>query len=207
MTLLRLIQTASILAGMTLASLAVNSNPAHADTAQFCVIANNGKTACGPLQAVERACVTTDAGSVVCGKYKSIRAEQAQAETQTPTPNSGYRKELRGVTVLLKSCRRLSSDIKCNLVINTKKESQRVLLRSGQGFSSIVDSAGKTYPSSTLDYSGRNSTVFNPTLSSGVDYVVDLNFENVPGQINQAALVNLSGGGAVMQFRNIPITN
>ena len=68
MTLLRLIQRASILAGMTLASLAVHSNPAHAEDVLACVIASNGKTVCGTLKAIERACITTATGSAVCGK-------------------------------------------------------------------------------------------------------------------------------------------
>jgi|GEM_PF-5422595 len=41
MTLLRLIQRASILAGMTLAGLSIYSNPAHADDAQFCAVTNS----------------------------------------------------------------------------------------------------------------------------------------------------------------------
>jgi hypothetical protein len=82
MTLIRLIQRASILAGMTFAILPVHGNPAQADTPQFCVVASNGKTACGTLKAVERACVTTDAGSIVCGKFKSAREEQAQGQGQ-----------------------------------------------------------------------------------------------------------------------------
>ena len=205
MTLIRFVQRASILVRMTLASLPFHSNPAQAEITEFCIIAGNGKTVCGKSRGIERMCITTNGSNTICGKFKS--AKEGQEEARTPAPSSGYRKESDGVTVLLRSCRRSRSDIKCNLVINTKRESQRVLLRSGQGFSSIVDSAGKTYPSSTLDYSGSNSTVFDSTLSSCVDYVVGLNFENVPGQINQAALVNLIGGYNVMQFRNIPIAN
>ncbi len=91
MTLLRLVHRASILAGMTLASLSIHSNPAHADTPQFCVIASNGKTACGtPLKAVERACVTTDGSNSICGKFKSAREGQAQDEATNPTPIAGY---------------------------------------------------------------------------------------------------------------------
>jgi hypothetical protein len=56
MTLIRFIQRASILAGITFAGVAFHSGSATADTEKFCVIASNGKTACGTLKAVERAC-------------------------------------------------------------------------------------------------------------------------------------------------------
>ncbi len=208
MTLIRLIQRASILAGMTFAILPVHNNPAQADTPQFCVVASNGKTACGTLKAVERACVTTDAGGVVCGKFKSATEGQGQEEARTPTPSSGYRKESDEVTYVLRSCRRSNSDIKCNLAITTRKENKSLRVDSGKGYSSIVDSAGRTYPSSNLEYSGRSQSSINVPLSPGVDYVVDVNFENVPGQITQASLLNITAyTNKVVQFRNIPISN
>ncbi len=208
MTLIRLIQRASILAGMTFASLPFYSNPAHADTPQFCVIASNGKTACGTLKTVERACVTTDNGGSVCGKFKSAREgqeqEPKQEEAKNPTPSAGYRKEVDGITYLLRSCRREDSNVKCNLVITTKKDNKSLYIASGKGYSSIVDSSGRTYPTSTLEYNGSSSTAFNVNLSLGVDYVVDFNIENVPGQITKASLVNISViGGKVIQFRNV----
>jgi hypothetical protein len=43
MTLLRLIQRASILAGMIFAGLSLHSNLAHANDAQFCAITNSVK--------------------------------------------------------------------------------------------------------------------------------------------------------------------
>jgi hypothetical protein len=94
---------------MTFAILPVYNNPAQADTPQICVVASNGKTACGTLKAVERACVTTNAGGVVCGKFKSAREEQEprQEEAKNPAPIAGYRKELDGAIFLLKSCRRV----------------------------------------------------------------------------------------------------
>jgi hypothetical protein len=210
MTLIRLIQRASILAGMTFAVLPVYGNPAQADTPQFCVVASNGKTACGTLKAVERACITTDAGGTVCGKFKSTR-EEGQEEARNPTPSASYRKDSDGVVYLLRSCKRSNSDIKCNLVITTKKERKYLTVSSGKGNSSIVDSAGKTYPSSNLEYNGRNKPSVIELLSPGVDYIVDVNFENIPVQITQASLVNIvpinTAQDKVVQFRNIPISN
>ncbi len=80
MTFIRLIPTASILAGMTCAALAYSS-AARAQTPRVCVVANNGKSACGPIKTIERACVTTDTNSTVCGKFKSIGQEEAQASS------------------------------------------------------------------------------------------------------------------------------
>ena len=210
MTLLRLIQRASILAGMTFASLAVYSNPAHADKPQTCVIASNGKTECGTLTAVERACITPDGKNIICGKFKSATDGQAQRqeEARTPPPSSGARKELGGVTYVLRSCRRSSSDIKCNFVITAKKENM-IDISTGKGKSSIVDSAGRTYPSSSLEYNGDNKQSIYQTMSPGVDYVVDINFENIPGQVTKASLLSIAmySGGGVIQFRNVPFSN
>ncbi len=210
MTLIRLIQRASILAGMTFAILPVYGNPAQADTPQFCVVASNGKTACGTLKAVERACVATDAGATVCGKFKSAREGQAQEprqeEARTPVPSAGYRKESDGINYTLRSCKREESIVKCNFVITTKKENKTGFIRTGKGNSSIVDSAGRTYPSSNAEYNASSNSSFNVPLSPGVDYVVDVNFENIPGQITQASLLNISSL-KVIQFRNVPISN
>ena len=208
MTLLCLIQRASILAGMTLASLAVHSNPAHAEP-EYCIIASNGKTVCGKGKAIERMCVTTDGSNTICGKFKSAKEGQGrgQEEARNSAPSAGYRKELGGITYLLRSCRRSSSDIKCNFVITTKKENKYPSIFTGKGYSSIVDSAGRTYPSSNLEYNAASSSSFSLLLSPGVDYIVDINFENIPGQITQASLLNINNRGKVIQFRNVPLSN
>jgi hypothetical protein len=65
MTLLRLVQRASILAGMILAGFSFHSDPSHADDGQFCVTASNGKTACGKIKIIERLCVTTDGNNSI----------------------------------------------------------------------------------------------------------------------------------------------
>ncbi|WP_295615336.1 hypothetical protein, partial [Chamaesiphon sp. GL140_3_metabinner_50] len=60
MTLIRLIQKASIVAGMTFASLSFHSNPVQAEITEFCIIASNGKTVCGKPRGIERMCITTN---------------------------------------------------------------------------------------------------------------------------------------------------
>jgi hypothetical protein len=206
MTLIRLVQRASILAGITFASLSFHSTSVHADTPQICVIASNGKTVCGTLKAVERACVTTDGSNTICAKFKSAREGQAQDEATNPTPSAGYRKESDGVSYVLRNCRRSSSDIKCNFLITTKKENKNITIHAGQGFSSMVDSAGRTYPSYSFEYNGAITSGVTLNMSPGIDYVVDANFQNIPEQITQASLLNISSG-KVIQFRNVPISN
>ena len=212
MTLLRLVQRASILAGMTFASLSIHSNPAHAEP-EFCIVASNGKTLCGKTKGIERMCITTNGSNTICGKFKSAKEgqEQGQEETRNPAPSSGARKELDGITFLLRSCRRSNSDIKCNFVMKAKK-AKDLVVRSGKGTSSIVDSVGRTYVSSNVEYNGRIESNINITLSPEVDYVVDVNFENIPGQMTQASLLNISTGKPyqtreVVQFRNVPFSN
>jgi hypothetical protein len=211
MTLIRLVQRASILTGMTFASLSLHINPAHtADTPEFCIIASNGKTACGKVRSIERVCITTDGNNTVCGKFKLPVQAQGQ-ETKNPEQTSGYRKESDGVVYLLRSCRRSNSDIKCNLAITTRKEHKYLTVGSGKGSSSIVDSAGRTYPSSNLEHNGSNKSSIIESLSPGVDYVVDVNFENIPGQITQASLVNIvpinTAQDKVIQFKNVLFSN
>ncbi len=108
---------------------------------------------------------------------------------------------------MLRGCRRSSSDIKCNFVISTKKEGKYPSIFTGKGNSSIVDSAGRTYPSSNLEYNGSNASSFSQMISPGVDYVIDINFENIPGQIKKTALLNIVQPGTVVQFRDVPILN
>ena len=205
MTLIRFAQRASILAGITFAGITFHGGSATAQTEKFCVVASNGKTACGTIQAIERACVTTDGNGVVCGKFKPIAAEKGQ-ETTEPTQATGYRKESDGINYLLRNCKRLNSDVKCNLVLTTKKENKTFYLIAGKGNSSIVDAAGKTYPSSTLEYNGSTRAGIDGNMSPGVDYVFDINFENIPAQATKAALVNITAQ-KVIQFRNIPFLN
>ena len=156
-------------------------------------------------------CITTNGSNTVCGKFKSAKEgqEQGQEETKTPAPSCGYRKELGGVTYVLRSCRRSSSDIKCNFVITARKANS-INIPTGKGKSSIVDSAGRTYPSSTLEYNGSADNYIVKDMSPGVDYVVDINFENIPEQIKQASLLSIVKAfnqEGVVQFRNVPFSN
>ena len=202
MTLLSLIQRASILAGMTFASLPFHSNPAHSDTPQFCVIASNGKTECGTLQLVERACIITDRNNVVCGKFKSAKGgrEQEQGARQ-PSQSIVARKEVNNFVYTLKGCRKSDTTVKCELGILNKGKEREISL-----FSSLVDATGKSNESSSTDIGGitRNDV----TITPGVDYSANVTFSNMSEQVVKAQLLNIGTAyyGKV-QFRNVPFTN
>jgi hypothetical protein len=211
MTLLRLVQRANLLAGLTLASFSVYISPVRSEPSA-CIITNNGKTVCGKSRSIERMCVTTDGNNNICGKFKSAKEEQEQPD-RTPAPSAGYRKDSDSVTYAIRSCRRSSSDIKCNLVITTKK-TKSINLRAGKGFSSFVDPSGRTYPSTSLEYNGEITRSFsnnvNIIISPETDYIVDVNFENTPEQINKVSLLNIyndSDPKKVIQFRNVTVSN
>jgi hypothetical protein len=214
MTLIRLIQRASLVVGLGFASLPFQSRPVHADTAEFCVTAGNGKTACGTLKTVETACVTTSSGATVCGKMKSAKKVQSQEqeEDRTPTQSSGYRKEAGGVTYLLRNCKIADPAIhgpgmKCNFVLTVKRDNQIGQIFSGSGNSSITDFAGNTYASNGVDYSGAWIGEYNTKMSAGIDYVVDLYFP-IRQEITKLSLLNVViANKKILQFRNISVSN
>jgi hypothetical protein len=207
MTLIRLVQRASILAGMTLAGLSVYGNPARADTPQFCVVASNGKTACGTLKAVERACVTTNGTDTICGKFKSAKEGQEQGqEARTPAPIAGYRKEVDNFVLTLENCKRVDESVKCQLKILNKGTKKDVGINAGG--SSMVDLAGRSHPGSLTDFgAGPGSTTAE--IDSKTDVIVSITFNNISEQIFKAQLLNLAfyKGIKPIQFRNISISN
>ena len=177
MTLLRLIQRASILAGMTLASLSIHSNPARADTPQVCVIASNGKTACGTLQLVERACIITDSNNTVCGKFKSATGSQQQQEVRQPVQGNGSRIVVNNVAFSPKGCNRSDTTVKCAFSIRNKG-AERTFSTSQ---STITDSLGKTYRASSVEMGGQTSIYpIQIIIAPEIEYEAILTFENVP---------------------------
>jgi hypothetical protein len=217
MTLIRLIQRASILAGITFASFSVYGSPAHADTQEFCVT-SNGKTTCGTLKTLESGCVTTGSGATACGKFKFVKKAQAQEreqEDRTPVQNSSYRKEVNGVTYLLRGCKMSDrpgqgdgSHVKCNFVLTVKRDNQAGYVYAGGGNSSITDVSGNTYPSIYIGYNGNTSySEYNIKMSTGIDYVVDLYFP-MKQEITKLSLLNVViANRKILQFRNISVSN
>ncbi len=217
MTLIRLIKRASLLAGLTFASLPFQIRPVHADTPEFCVI-TSGKTTCGTIKTIETGCVISGSGATACGKFKFSKKAQVQAqereqeEDRTPVQSSGYRKEAGGVTYLLRNCKVADPALhgpgmKCNFVLTVKRDNQIGQMYSGAGNSSITDSAGNTYPSTGIDYSGGWNSAYENKMSAGIDYVVDLYFP-MKQEITKLSLLNIViANKKILQFRNIPVSN
>ena len=126
MTLIRLVHRASLLTSMAFASLFVHSNPARADLS--CIVADNGKAMCGTPMSIPRMCISTGNGKTACGKFTTIKKEgesstqslEPRPETNKPFTGSGQRKEADKFVFLLKGCRRIDTNIKCELTISNK---------------------------------------------------------------------------------------
>jgi hypothetical protein len=202
MTLIRLVQKASIVAGITFAGFSCYSNLAHADEAQFCATASNGQTACGQLKTIERLCVITSTGSTTCGKFKSFKPSEQQAIA--PIQGAGYRKEVGNVVYTLKGCRKSDTNVKCELGIMNKGTERQLQFFNA----SFVDFEGKSHKSSTVDIGGSSgSNIITATITPGIDYSASTTFENVPNQVVKSQLLNLRFGEKVVQFRNVAFSN
>ena len=206
MTLLRLVQRASILAGMTFASLAVHSSSVHADTPQFCAVTSNGQTACGTLKTIERLCVTTDGTNTICGKFKSFKPAGQEASTPiTPLQRTVARKEVNNIVFALRGCRKSDTNVKCELTITNKGSQKKIAFLAGR--SDFIDFAGKTHQGSTGDLGGTANPFTQIVVTPSVDYSASITFENVPDQVVKAQLLNLSFDVGMVQFRNVSFSN
>ena len=210
MTLICLIQRASILAGITFAGLSVYGTPAHAEP-EYCIIASNGKTVCGKGKEIERMCVTTDGTNTICGKFKSFKPagqEQEQGqEARTPAPISGYRKEVDNFVLTLESCKRVDESVKCQLKILNKGKKRNIDFVAYN--SSLVEISGKSYPGSFTDFgSGSTASVFTE-MDSKTEIIISITFPQIPDKVVKAQLLNLAFAPPIkpIQFRNIPISN
>jgi hypothetical protein len=204
MTLLRLIQRASILAGMTFASLSLHSNPAQAEITEFCIISNNGKTVCGKTRGIERMCVTTDGKNTICGKFKSvIEGQEQRQETSKPSQNIIARKEVDNFVYTLKGCRKSDTTVKCELGI-TNKGKERSNYISSDSSSFFVDTTGKSNQSSSSDIGGNTGYT---TITPGIDYSASITFSNVSEQVVKVQLLNIGTNYSKVQFRNVSFTN
>jgi hypothetical protein len=206
MTLIRLIQRASILAGMTFAILPIHNNPAQADTPQICVVASNGKTACGTLKAVERACVTTDAGGTVCGKFKSAKEGQEQGqESRQPVQGNAPRTVVGNIAFSLKGCGRSETTVKCSFsVVNKGAEKDIVVIGHMAKF---TDFSGKTYKGSNAEIGGKSEGAPSMKLATDINYEAAITFENIPVGVQKAQVLSFPFEGKTVNLRNISISN
>ena len=165
----------SISTGLALASLPLGDLPAQADQ-QTCVITSDGATVCGRL----------------------IKQQPKKSNSA-----AGQRKEVGQFTYLLKGCKRSDTTIKCSYSITNKEKAV------GVGFPSqdvsITDAKGKSYLASSIEAGGsKNDIIVNVLISPGIDYAVEVTFENIPEQISQVPIFRPLYG---VEFRNVTFTN
>ena len=202
MTLIRFVQRASIVAGIILSGIAFHGGSATADTEKFCVIASNGKTACGTLKAVERACVTTDTNGVVCGKFKSVAAEQ---ESRQPVSVNAPRATVNNITFSLKGCSRSDTNIKCVLSIINKGSAKYITISGSEA--SITDFSGKMYKGSSAEIGGNNSGKNTIQVTPEIDYEASINFESIPVGLKKAQVLSFPFQSKTVNLRNIAIAD
>ena len=200
MTLIRFVQRATILAGITFAGVAFHGGSATAQTEKFCVVASNGKTACGTLKAVERACVSTDNG-VVCGKFKSVASEQGQ-EAAKPISENAPRAIVNNIAFSLKGCNRSDTTIKCVLSIVNKRRETYITISGREA--SITDISGKTYKGSNAEIGG-NSGKNTMQVAPEIDYEASITFENIPASTKKAQILSFPFESKTVNFRNITL--
>jgi hypothetical protein len=209
MTLIRFVQRASILAGITAISLHIPSSPAHADIKEFCIVASNGKTVCGKPRGIERMCITTDSRNTVCGKFKSVKEGEAQAqEEETPRPIQGNapRVVVDNVVFSSKGCSRSDTTVKCSFSMRNKGEERIFYLT--QTDVTMTDSLGKTHKASRIEMLG-DSGVYNigGKFTPEIDYEAIMTFDNVPEGVKKSQVLSFPLRGKTVNLRNITISN
>jgi hypothetical protein len=207
MTLIRLFQRASILASMTFISLPFQSNPAQAETKEFCIITSNGKTLCGKPRGIERMCITTDGSNTVCGKFKSAKEEQGeQPESIKPSRASGSQTVVNGITFSVKGCTQSDTDIKCIFSLRNNRAARNIGFEPNSAV--ITDSSGKTYRATFIEMGGQNISWTNViTATPGIDYEAAFTFKDIQVAVKKAQLLSFPLDGKLVNLRNIIVSN
>ena len=205
MTLLRLIQRASILAGMTFASLSIYSNPAQAEP-EFCIVASNGKTVCGKTRGIERMCITTNGSNTICGKFKSAKEGQEQGqEARQPIQGNGSRTVVNNVTFSSKGCSRSDTTVKCSFSIRNKGAERDFYLATNTA--TITDSSGKTYKASNIEMGGQSTYLASMKVTPEIEYEAVLTFDNIQEGVRAAQVLSFPFESKTVNLMNINISN
>jgi hypothetical protein len=117
-----------------------------------------------------------------------------------------------GIFFELKGCRKESSTVKCEFLITDQTESRQLAIYARRK-SKIIDTQGNEYLVERIRFgsSAANGTV-TQSLPQSIGLKAFITFENVPNQVNQLALVEISAytkrqGPFIIQFRDIPVSN
>lgn len=212
MTLIRLIQRATILTGIAVGNLFFQNTSARAES---CIITDKGKEICGTPVSIPRMCITTDSKNNICGKFTRNKNSNPNPnggeEASKPTQSTGYRKDVGDIVFLLKACKKSDRVVKCYLTVKTKGAEPDVFI--GGYYSKIIDSMGKSHSGNNVEFGGKSAYDGVTThIYTGIDYDAIITFNDIQGQIIQANVLNINIGGinapnSTLQFRNISFTN
>jgi hypothetical protein len=146
----------------------------------------------------QRVCVMTDESQTVCGKL----INKKEPIISVVSPN--FQKDKKGHTFLLRNCIRTNNNLACTLAITTKKDDDTILV----GQHSIIANTGKTYGHSSVSFNGSTYNGYGiQQMSPGIEYFVDLVFEDIPEQVTRASVLNVAIDQKIVQFRNISISD
>lgn len=150
-----------------------------------------------PAQADQQTCVVTNDGATVCGRLTKQQPKKSNSTSQ-------QRKEVGQFTYLLKGCKRSDTTIKCSYSVTNKKQQENMGFDTR--YSSIIDSQGKSYLASNIEVGGKNFSSLGGyvMISPGIDYNVEITFENIPEQITQVPIFQPA---SKVQFRNVTFSN
>jgi hypothetical protein len=159
----------------------------------------------------QRACVITDEGSTVCGKLTNTNLKVKKS-------NEGIvnRKEIDKISVTLKGCKNINNSVKCDLTVrNIGVERNATVVAgdsasAGNNASKIIDYAGKTHYSSTVNIDNQSGSTISVKFSPDVDYAASVIFNNDRHQINKAQLLEIviySNSHKSYKFSNVSISS
>jgi hypothetical protein len=179
MNLMRTVRCTNVLATLILASLFIHAKPARSQ---------------------QRACVVSDDGVTVCGRPTAVKKGASK-----PTQVSAYRKEINNFALLVKGCKRVDANIKCDLVVTNKGVERDLSLNPA--FIKIIDSVGRSHQCQTVDFGGVGNVTAK--ITPGIDYAATITFNDIPDQISQAQILEINAGYdvGVFQFRKVSFTN
>lgn len=148
-----------------------------------------------PAQADQQTCVITNDGATVCGRLTKQQPKKSNSA-------SGQRKEVGQFTYVLKGCKRSDTTIKCSYSITNKGTEITIRLHSES--TSLIDAKGKSYLASNIEAGGQSRIGMDILISPGIDYAVEVAFENIPEQITQVPIFKPDQN---VQFRNVTFIN
>lgn len=149
----------------------------------------------------QNVCISSDTGEVICGK--PVQTPETQITKNKQTVN------FEDIVVSLNGCKRLSSTIKCNLLITTNKDGW-VNIGTGEK-AKFFDSYGNEYFAQKTQIGQRfSSDAPGSSMIQGIPLAASFVFEGIPEKVNEVKAIKF--GVHFLEehkiiFRDIPVTN